>query len=107
MANLTEITDDTFEEKVLNSTVPVIVDFWAEWCPPCKLIAPFLEEMTGEYAGKALICQVNVDSNQMLAQKYGIRSIPTLLFIKDGQIQDQVVGALPKNQLTARLDKLL
>lgn len=107
MPKPTEVTADTFEEKVLMSSVPVLVEFWAEWCPPCKMIAPFLDEMAGEYGGKALICKLNVDENQAIAQKYGIRSIPTLLFIKDGQIQDQVVGALPKDQLSAKIDKLL
>ena len=107
MPNPTEVTEATYEETVLNSSIPVIVDFWAEWCPPCKIIEPFLEELAVEYEGKALICRVNVDQNQILAQKYGIRSIPTLLFIKDGQIQDQVIGAMPKDQLSARLDKLV
>ena len=107
MPKPTEVTTDTFEEKVLKSTVPVLVDFWAEWCPPCKMIAPILEEISGDYDGRALICKLNVDENQAIAQKYGIRSIPTLLFFKDGQIQDQVVGAMPKDQLSARIDKLL
>ncbi len=107
MPKPTEVTVDTFEEKVLKSSLPVLVDFWAEWCPPCKMIAPILEEIAVEYDGKALICKLNVDENQAIAQKYGIRSIPTLLLIKDGQIQDQVVGALPKDQLSAKLDKLL
>jgi len=107
MPKPTEVTADTFEEKVLESSVPVIVDFWAEWCPPCKMIAPILEEIAGEYDGRVLICKLNVDENQAIAQKYGIRSIPTLLFIKDGQIQDQVVGALPKDMLTVQLEKLL
>ena len=106
MPKPTEVTADTFEEKVLKSSVPVLVDFWAEWCPPCKMIAPILEEIAGEYDGRALICKLNVDENQAIAQKYGIRSIPTLLFIKDGQVQDQVVGALPKDQLSAKIDKL-
>ena len=107
MANLLEVTDDTFDEKVLKSSIPVVVDFWAEWCPPCKMIAPFLEEIAAEYEGKALICKVNVDDNHNLAQKYGIRSIPTLLYVKQGKIQDQVVGALPKEQLAEHLNNLL
>ena len=107
MAELTAVTEETFEDVVLKSTVPVIVDFWATWCPPCKIIAPFLDELSGEYEGRALVCKVDVDSNQSVAQTYGIRSIPTLLFIKDGQVRDQAVGALPKDQISARLDKLL
>jgi len=107
MPKPTVVTADTFEEIVLTSSVPVLVDFWAVWCPPCKMIAPFLEELAVEYDGRALICKLNVDENQAIARKYGVRSIPTLLFIKDGQIQDQVVGAMPKDQLSARLDKLL
>ncbi|MBN1293216.1 MAG: thioredoxin [Candidatus Latescibacteria bacterium] len=107
MANLLEVTDDTFDEKVLKSSIPVVVDFWAEWCPPCKMIAPFLVEIAAEYEGKVLICKVNVDDNHNLAQKYGIRSIPTLLYIKQGKIEDQVVGALPKEQLAEHLIKLL
>ena len=102
-----EVTANTFDQTVIENSLPVIVDFWAVWCPPCKIIAPFLEEIAGEYEGRAVVCKVDVDKNQALAQKYGIRSIPTLLFFKGGEIQDQVVGALPKNQLTSRLDTLL
>ena len=107
MSKEIEVTDATFKSVVLDSDVPVIVDFWAQWCPPCKMIAPFLEQMSEEYDGKAKICKVNVDENQKLAAQYGIRSIPTLLFVKGGEIKDQIVGALPKDQLTSRLDALL
>ena len=107
MSKEIEVTDATFQSEVLDSDVPVLVDFWATWCPPCKMIAPFLEEMSEEYDGRAKICKVNVDENQQAASQYGVRSIPTLLFIKNGEIQDQVVGALPKDQLSARLDALL
>lgn len=107
MAKPVEVTEATFQSMVLDSAVPVIVDFWAQWCPPCKMIAPFLEEIAGEYDGRAVVCKVDVDSNQGIAQKYGIRSIPTLLFIKGGQVMDQVVGAAPKDQLANRLDALL
>jgi len=107
MSKPINVTNETFQLSVLENTLPVIVDFWAEWCPPCKMIAPFLEEIAEEYDGKIVICEVNVDDNQSHAQKYGIRSIPTLLFFKDGEVKDQVIGALPKNQLTSRLDALL
>ena len=82
-------------------------DFWAVWCPPCKLIAPSVEELASEYEGKAVICKLNVDENHITAQKYGIRSIPTLLFFKGGEIVNQIVGAVPKDQLKTQLDKLL
>jgi len=107
MSKEIEVTEATFQSTVLESDVPVIVDFWAEWCPPCRMIEPFLEEMSEEYDGRAKICKVNVDENQGLAAKYGIMSIPTLLFVKDGEIKDQVVGALPKEQLVSRLEALL
>ena len=107
MAKPIEVTDDTFESMVLNSDIPVLIDFWATWCPPCKMIAPYIEEMAGEYDGKAKICKLDVDHNQQVAQKYGIRSIPTLLFVKDGEVKEQVVGAQPKEQLKARLDNLI
>ncbi|MCE5249012.1 thioredoxin [bacterium] len=107
MAKPMEVTADIFDQTVLKNPLPVIVDFWAVWCPPCKLIAPFLEEIAGEYEGRAVVCKVDVDKNQQLAQQYGIRSIPTLLFFKGGEIKNQVVGALPKNQLASHLDALL
>ena len=107
MAEPIHLTDQTFEATVLKNTLPVLVDFWAVWCPPCKIIAPFVDELAGEYAGKAVICKLNVDENQKTAQQYGIRSIPTLLFFKDGKIKNQVVGAVPKSQLKAHLDKLV
>jgi thioredoxin 1 len=107
MSKEIELTESTFTKEVIESAVPVIVDFWAQWCPPCKMIAPFLEQMSVDYDGKAKICKVDVDKEQSLAAKYGVRSIPTLLFFKGGEVQDQVVGALPKDQLVNRLEKLL
>ncbi len=107
MAQTIAVTEGSFEETVLKNTLPVMVDFWAEWCPPCKMIGPILEELAGEYDGTAVVSKVNVDENPSLAQKYGVRSIPTILFFKDGEIKDQVVGALPKDQFKARLDKLV
>ena len=107
MAQPIQTTEDTFKADVLENPLPVIVDFWAVWCPPCKMIAPFLEQIAEEYDGRAVVCKVDVDKNQSLARKYGIQSIPTILFIKNGEIKDQVIGALPKEQLVSRLEALL
>jgi thioredoxin 1 len=106
MAQTIAVTEDSFEETVLKNTLPVMVDFWAEWCPPCKMIGPIMEELADEYDGTAVVTKINVDKNPGLAQKYGVRSIPTILFFKGGEVKDQVVGALPKDQFKARLDKL-
>ncbi len=102
-----EITDANFEELVINSDKPVMLDFWAVWCGPCRMIAPIVEEMSGEYEGKAVIGKVDVDNNQDVAMKYGIRNIPTVLFIKNGEVVDKQVGAGPKQVFTSKLDALL
>lgn len=102
-----EITDANFEELVLKSDKPVVVDFWAEWCGPCRMLTPIIEEMAGEYEGKAVIGKVNVDLNPNVASQFGIRNIPTVLFVKGGEIADKSVGAVPKNQLTSKLDALI
>jgi len=102
-----EFTDANFEELVLNSDKPVLVDFWAEWCGPCRMIAPLVEELATEYEGKALIGKVDVDSNPQVAAKFGIRNIPTVLFLKNGQIADKQVGAVPKNVLASKIEALL
>lgn len=108
MSQLTvEVTDQNFKEKVLDNTMPVLVDFWAPWCGPCRLIAPKLEEIAKDYEGKVVIAKVNVDNSPMIAGKFGIRSIPTLLFIKDGKVMDQVIGNVPKSELEAHLAKLM
>lgn len=102
-----EITDANFEELVMNSDKPVMLDFWAVWCGPCRMIAPIVEEMATEYEGKAVIGKVDVDNNQEVAMKYGIRNIPTVLFIKGGEVVDKQVGAAPKPAFVAKLDALL
>ena len=101
-----EITDANFEELVMNSDKPVMLDFWAVWCGPCRMIAPIVEEMATEYDGKAVIGKVDVDNNQEIAMKYGIRNIPTVLFIKNGEVVDKQVGAVPKQVLVDKLESL-
>ena len=102
-----QVTDATFEQEVLKSDVPVLLDFWAPWCGPCKMIAPILDEIAPEFAGKAKIVKINVDDNQLVASQFGIRSIPTLLLFKNGQLVATQVGALPKNQLAAFINQHL
>jgi thioredoxin 1 len=107
MAEPVTFTDDNFDNEVVNSDLPVLVDFWAEWCGPCRMIGPIVKEMAIEYEGKAKIGKVNVDENPSISQKYGIRSIPSLLIFKNGEVVDQVVGAVPKTQLKKQLDAQL
>ncbi len=102
-----EVNSENFEEEVLKSTLPVVVDFWAPWCPPCKVIAPILEELANEYEGKIKFCKLNADRNESIILKYEIRSIPTLIVFVAGKEVDRIVGALPKDKLTRWLDKIL
>jgi thioredoxin 1 len=101
------VTDGSFEAEVLKADQPVLVDYWAEWCGPCRMIGPILDEIAGEYAGRVKICKLNVDENQKTPPKYGIRGIPTLMLFRNGNVEATKVGALSKSQLVAFLDSSL
>ncbi len=103
--NITALSDSGFEDDVLKSTTPVLVDYWAEWCGPCKMITPILEEIAEEYSDRLKVAKLNIDENPETPPKYGIRGIPTLMLFKDGQVEATKVGALSKSQLTAFLDQ--
>src|SRR5881296_4446864 len=104
--NIVTLTEANFEEEVLKASTPVLVDFWAEWCGPCKMIAPMLDELASEYDGKVKVGKVNIDEFQSIATQYGVRAIPTLLIFKDGEVAEQVVGLRSKRDLKANLDKV-
>jgi len=105
--NIIHLSDAAFEQEVLQSAIPVLVDYWAEWCGPCKMIAPILEDVSKEYAGRLKIAKLNIDDNQQTPPKYGIRGIPTLMLFKNGNVEATKVGALSKSQLTAFIDSKL
>ena len=107
MAKPEAISDQTFEQEVLKSDIPVLVDFWAVWCQPCLMVAPVLEEIAEEYEGKLKVCKMDVDNNRQVAAQIGISSIPTLLLFKDGKLVESMVGALPKQLITPNIDKHL
>ena len=107
MAKPITFTNENFQAEVLSSDIPVLVDFWAEWCGPCKMIAPSVEELAEEYEGKIKVGKLDIDSNQNVASEYGIRSIPSLLIFKNGQVVDQIVGAVPKNHIQSKIDAVL
>lgn len=101
------LTDENFENEVLEADKPVLVDFWAAWCGPCRMVAPIVEQLVSEYDGRAKVCKLDVDAAQKTAGEYGIRSIPTLLIFKDGKVADQVIGAVPKSHITDKLNAVL
>ncbi len=104
---IVHVTDDNFEAEVLKSDLPVLVDYWAEWCGPCKMIAPVLDEISGEYTGKIRVAKLNIDENPNTPPRYGIRGIPTLMLFKDGEVEATKVGAVSKSQLIAFIDSNL
>ncbi len=104
--NLYHVTDGDFDQEILKSDIPALVDFWAAWCGPCRTVGPVVEELAGEYKGKIKVAKLDVDSNKEVASKYGVRGIPTLMLFKDGQVVDQIVGAVPKSRIKELLDKV-
>jgi len=103
--NLHVVTDSDFDDEILKSDVPALVDFWAAWCGPCRTVGPVVEELADEYAGKVKVAKLDVDNNKQTPTKYGVRGIPTLMLFKDGQLVDQIVGAVPKGRIKELLDK--
>jgi thioredoxin 1 len=105
--NIAQVSDDNFDSEVLKSAVPVLIDFWAPWCGPCKAIAPIVAELAGEYAGKLKIVKMNVDDNPRTPARYGVRGIPNLILFKDGEVQQQIVGAVPKAHLVKAISTVV
>lgn len=102
-----EVTDSNFEKEVIQSNIPVIVDFWAEWCGPCRMVGPLVKDIASEFDGRVKVAKMDVDSNPEVPSKFGIRNIPTILYFKNGQIVDKQVGAVPKNVLVSKLEAIL
>jgi thioredoxin 1 len=107
MANVHEVSDTTFDAEVLQSSTPVLIDFWAPWCAPCRAIAPVVEELAGEYAGKLKVVKIDVDDNPQTPSKYGVRGIPNLLIIQGGQVKEQIVGAVAKKRLVDAISQVV
>ncbi|MBW2030359.1 MAG: thioredoxin [Deltaproteobacteria bacterium] len=107
MGNLLHVTDENFDKEIINSDVPAMVDFWAEWCGPCRMVGPVVEELANEYAGKIKFAKMDVDKNKQTPARFGIRNIPTLIFFKGGQVTTTIIGAQPKSSIEQELKKLL
>ncbi len=107
MGDVLQITDDNFDEEIMNSDIPAMVDFWADWCGPCKMVGPAVEELAKEYKGKIKIAKMNVDQSRQTPARFGIRNIPTLVFFKNGEVANTIVGAHPKSAIDEQLKKLL
>lgn len=107
MAKITQVGDDNFEAEVIRSELPVLIDFWAPWCGPCKSIAPVIEELAGEYEGRLKVTKLNVDDNPVTPSRYGVRGIPNLLILKGGTVKEQIVGAVPKSRLVDAIERAL
>ncbi|MFQ5904806.1 MAG: thioredoxin [Candidatus Binatia bacterium] len=107
MAKITHVGDDNFEVEVIRSDLPVLIDFWAPWCGPCKSIAPVIEELAGEYEGRLKVTKLNVDDNPVIPSRYGVRGIPNLIIFKGGAVKEQIVGAVPKGRLVDAIEKIL
>jgi thioredoxin 1 len=107
MASVGEVSDSTFQSEVIESALPVLIDFWAPWCAPCRAVAPVVEELASEYDGRVKFVKMNVDDNPITPSRYGVRGIPNLIVFKDGQVKEQIVGAVPKAQLARAIEKVL
>ena len=107
MADILEVTDENFDDEIMNSDTPAVVDFWAEWCGPCKMVAPVIEELAKDYQGKIKVAKMDVDQNRTTPTKFGVRNIPTLIFFKGGEVTQTIIGAQPKSSIEDELKKLL